>query len=164
MSIKVGDKLPETRFFILTSDGPTPRTTLELFAGKRAVLVGVPGAFTPTCHRNHLPGYVELQDEFKAAGVDEIFVTAINDPFVMNAWREASKAGDAITFLSDGNGEFARAVGLEFDGSERGLGLRSKRYAMLLEDGVVKILNVEETPREANISSATRMLETIRGA
>ena len=164
MTIKVGDKLPETTFFVPTSDGPAKKTFEELFKGKKAVLFGVPGAFTPTCHRNHLPGYLEQESALKAAGVDVIYVTSVNDPFVMKAWMESTRAEGKIEFLGDGNADFAKATGLEMDGSGFGLGVRSKRYSMLVEDGVVKILKVEETPSEANISSAQSLLDSMMGA
>jgi len=121
----------------------------------------VPGAFTPTCHQNHAPGFIAAFDELKGKGVDEIFCLSVNDPFVMNAWAEVLGANDKITLLSDGNGSFTKAVGLELDGSGFGLGLRSLRYAMLVEDGVVKVLNVEEVPTDAQVSGAQAMLKSL---
>ena len=161
MTIQTGDKLPEATFFVPTAEGPAKKTTAELFDGRKVVLFGVPGAFTPTCHRNHLPGYIEQEAALMAAGVEAIYVTSVNDPFVMKAWMEATKAEGKIEFLGDGNGDFAKAIGLEMDGSGFGLGLRSKRYAMLVDDGVVKILNIEDAPSQANISSAQSMLDAI---
>jgi glutaredoxin/glutathione-dependent peroxiredoxin len=158
MTIKVGDRLPETTFFVSSADGPQGVTSTEVFKGKKAILFGVPGAFTPTCHKNHLPGYVTHADALKAKGVELIAVTGVNDVFVMKAWREATGAGDAVMFLADGSGDFAKAIGLELDASARGLGLRSKRYSMLLEDGVVKTLDVEDTPGTAEVSGAEAML------
>ena len=129
----------------MTADGPKPKTTDELFKGKKVVLFAVPGAFTPTCHKNHLPGFVKNADAIKAKGVDTIAVTGVNDVFVMDAWKKATGGGE-IEFLADGNGNWAKALGMTVDLHRRGLGVRSKRYAMLVEDGVVKTLNVEERP------------------
>ena len=136
MTIQVGDHLPQVAFRVNGPDGPEAKTTDDLFKGRRIVLVGVPGAFTPSCHRNHLPGFVAKLDEIKARGVDAIFVTSVNDVFVLDAWQKASGA-DGIDFLADGNADFAKATGLDMDGSGFGLGPRSKRYAMLVDDGVV---------------------------
>jgi glutaredoxin/glutathione-dependent peroxiredoxin len=158
MTIKVGDRLPETTFYTPSADGPQAITSTEAFKGKKAVLFAVPGAFTPTCHKNHLPGYVTHAAALKARGVELIAVTGVNDAFVMKAWKEASGAGDAVMFLADGSGDFAKAIGLELDASARGLGIRSKRYSMLLQDGVVKTLDVEETPGTAAVSGAEAML------
>lgn len=156
--IKTGDKLPDATFHVMTGDGPGTQSTADVFGGKTVVLFAVPGAFTPTCHMNHLPGFVENADAFKAKGVDAIAVTAVNDVFVMQAWQDASGAGDAIQFLADGNGGFAEAVGLTLDGSGFGLGTRSQRYAMLVKDGVVEILNVEDVASSADQSSAASLL------
>jgi peroxiredoxin len=131
-----------------------------LFKGKKVVLFAVPGAFTPTCHRNHLPGFVKNAAAIKAKGVDTIAVTGVNDVFVMDAWKKAS-GGEAIEFLADGSGNWAKAVGLVADLSERGLGLRSQRYAMLVQDGVVKALNIEDAPGKAEISSADNILKAL---
>ncbi|MCK0198306.1 peroxiredoxin [Ancylobacter sp. 6x-1] len=161
MTIKVGDMLPSATFRISTADGPVPKSTDEIFKDKKAVLFAVPGAFTPTCHKNHLPGFIARADEFFARGIDLIAVTAVNDPFVMSAWESASNAGGKILFLSDGNGEFARALGLEFDASGGGLGLRSKRYSMLVDDGEVKVLNVEDVPSKADKTAAEVLLTQI---
>jgi glutaredoxin/glutathione-dependent peroxiredoxin len=158
MTIKVGDRLPEITFFVSTADGPQGVTSTDVFKGKKAVLFAVPGAFTPTCHKNHLPGYVTHAAALKAKGVELIAVTGVNDVFVMKAWKEATDAGDKVMFLADGSGDFAKATGLSLDLSARGLGLRSQRYAMLLEDGVVKSLDIEETPGTAAVSGAEAML------
>jgi peroxiredoxin len=160
MAIKVGDRVPSGSFMVMTADGPKPKTTDELFKGKKVVLFAVPGAFTPTCHRNHLPGFVKSAAAIKAKGVDTIAVTGVNDVFVMDAWKKAS-GGDAIEFLADGSGNWAKAVGLTADLSERGLGLRSQRYAMLVQDGVVKALNIEDAPGKAEISSADNILKAL---
>lgn len=143
--IKVGDKLPEATFTVMTADGPKPKTTDEIFKGKKVALFAVPGAFTPTCHANHLPGFRDKAAELKAKGVDSIACVAVNDVFVMDAWGKAVNAGD-IEMLADGSGKFAEAVDLKMDLTDRGLGVRSKRYSMLVDDGVVKTLNVEEGP------------------
>lgn len=156
--IKTGDRLPDATFHVMTDDGPDTVTTADVFAGKTVVLFAVPGAFTPTCHMNHLPGFVENAEALKAKGVDAIAVTAVNDVFVMKAWKDASGAGDTIQFLADGNGGFAEAVGLTLDGSGFGLGTRSQRYAMLVRDGAVEILNVEDVASSADQSSAASLL------
>ena len=160
MAIKVGDRVPSGSFMVMTADGPKPKTTDELFKGKKVVLFAVPGAFTPTCHRNHLPGFVNNAAAIKAKGVDTIAVTGVNDVFVMDAWKKAS-GGDAVEFLADGGGNWAKAVGLTADLSERGLGLRSQRYAMFVDDGVVKALNIEDAPGKAEISSADNILKAL---
>lgn len=157
MTIRVGDRLPPASFRVMTPDGPAARTTDDVFKGRKVVLVAVPGAFTPTCHRNHLPGYVERAKDIKAKGVDAIAVTSVNDVFVMDAWAKASGA-DGIEFLADGNGEFAQAIGLTVDRTASGFGIRSQRYAMVVEDGVVRALNLEEVPGKAEISSAENLL------
>jgi len=157
MTIQIGDRLPQATFRVMTPDGPAPRTTDDIFKDRKVVLVAVPGAFTPTCHRNHLPGYVQKAQEIKAKGVDAIAVTSVNDVFVMDAWSKASGAED-IEFLADGNGDFAKALGLAMDGTGFGLGVRSKRYAMVVDDGVVQALNVEDTPSKADVSGAENLL------
>jgi peroxiredoxin len=162
MTIKVGDKIPDTTFRVITAEGPQPRTTADIFKGKKVVLIGMPGAFTPTCHRNHLPGFVEKAGEFRKKGVDTIAVTTTNDHFVMSAWSKVAGADGKIEFLADGNGEFAKAIGLNFDGSERGMGgVRSKRYSMLVDNGVVKVLNVEENAAKAEITSADSLIKAL---
>jgi peroxiredoxin len=160
MPIQVGDRLPQATFRVMTAEGPAPKTTDDLFKGRKVVLVAVPGAFTPTCHRNHLPGYVQKLDEIKTRGVDSILVTSVNDVFVMDAWGKASGA-EGIELLADGNGDFAKALGLTMDGSGFGLGTRSQRYSMVVEDGVVKALNVEDTPSKADISGAETLLKDL---
>jgi peroxiredoxin len=161
MTIQVGDRLPQATFRVMTAEGPAAKTTDDVFKGRKVVLVAVPGAFTPTCHRNHLPGFIVKAAEFRAKGVDAIAVTSVNDVFVQDAWSMASGAGPAIEFLADGNGDFAKAVGLAMDGSGFGLGTRSQRYAMLVEDGVVKVLNVEDAPSKAEVSSAENLLKSL---
>ena len=161
MAIKVGDRLPEAKFRVMTAEGPGWKTTDEVFKGKKVVLFAGPGAFTPTCHRNHLPGFLQHLDAIKAKGIDNVAVTAVNDVFVMTEWKKASGAEGKIEFLADGNGDFAKALGLSMDGSGFGLGTRSKRYSALVEDGVVKILNVEESPAVAEASTASRILQSL---
>jgi glutaredoxin/glutathione-dependent peroxiredoxin len=161
MAIKVGDRLPHATFRVMTPDGPAPKTTDEIFKGRRVVLVAVPGAFTPTCHRNHLPGYVAKADAIKRKGVEAIVVTAVNDVFVLDAWGKASGCDGKIEFIADGNGDFAKALGLTIDVSDRGLGTRSQRYAMIIEDGVVKTLNVEDAPGKADISGADNLIKAL---
>jgi len=160
MAIQVGERLPQVTFRVMTPDGPVAKTTDDLFKGRKVVLVAVPGAFTPTCHRNHLPGYVQKAAEIKAKGVDAILVTAVNDVFVMDAWAKAAGA-EGIEFLSDGNGDFAKAIQLTMDGTGFGLGIRSQRYSMVVEDGVVKALNVEDTPSKAQVSGAENILKDL---
>ncbi|HML07575.1 MAG TPA: peroxiredoxin [Xanthobacteraceae bacterium] len=159
MPIKVGDRLPEARFRVMGPDGPIWKSTADVFKGKKVVLFAVPGAFTPTCNNNHLPGFLRTTDAFKNKGIDTIAVTGVNDVFVMDAWKKSTGAGGKIEFLADGNGDFAKALDLALDGSAAGLGTRSKRYAMLVEDGVVKKLNLEDTPGKAEISSAENLLK-----
>ncbi len=161
MPIKVGDRLPEASFRVMGPQGPAAKTTDEIFKGKKVVLFAVPGAFTPTCSNNHLPGFLENADAFKAKGVDLIAVTGVNDEFVMDAWKKMTGAGAKIEFLADGNGDFAKALELSLDGSGAGLGLRSKRYSMLVEDGVVKALNIEDSPGKAEASGADALLKQI---
>ncbi len=161
MSIQVGDRLPQATFRVMTADGAKPKTTDDLFAGRKVVLIGVPGAFTPTCHRNHLPGYIENAASFTEKGVDAIAVTAVNDVFVMDAWAKATGGEGKVEFLADGNGDFAKALGLTLDASGNGLGVRSKRYSMVVENGVVKSLNVEETAGKAETSGADNLLKSM---
>src|SRR3954447_19460606 len=159
MTIKVGDRLPNATFTVMTADGPKPQTSDEIFKGKKVVLFAVPGAFTPTCHKNHLPGFLQNVDKIKAKGVDTIAVTGVNDVFVMDAWKKNTQADGKIEFLADGSGAFAKAIGLSLDLAERGLGLRSQRYAMVVEDGVVKTLNIEDAPGKADLSGAENLLK-----
>lgn len=156
MTIKVGDRVPNTNFVKATDNGPEPIGSEEYFKGRKVALFSVPGAFTPTCSARHLPGYVEKAAELKAKGVDEIACTAVNDAFVMGAWGKSANA-DSVTMLADGNGEFAKAVGLEMDGSKFGLGQRGQRFSMLVNDGVVEQLHVEQ-PGEFKVSSAEHLL------
>ena len=158
MTIKVGDKLPQATFRVMTADGPAAKTTDDLFKGRKIVLFAVPGAFTPTCHKNHLPGYLAKAEEIKAKGIDAIVVTSTNDVFVMDAWAKATGGAGVIEFLSAGNGEFAKEIGLSMDGSGFGMGIRSQRYSMLVDNGVVKALNVEEAAGKADRSGAETML------
>ena len=160
MTIQVGDHLPQATFRVMGPDGPTAKTTDDVFKGRRVVLVAVPGAFTPTCHRNHLPGYVTRRGDILARGIDAIAVTSVNDVFVLEAWSKSAGA-EGIEFLADGNGDFAKALGLDMDGTGFGLGVRSKRYAMVVEDGVVRVLNVEDSPSKADQSGAETLLKAL---
>ncbi len=159
MSIKVGDKVPACTMKIMGAEGPADISTDEIFAGKKVVLFAVPGAFTPGCSMTHLPGYVVNADKIKAAGVDTIVCMSVNDAFVMDAWGKAQNA-EAILMLADGNGEFTAALGLELDGSGFGLGTRSQRFAMIVEDGKVSQLNVEDGPG-VDVSSAETIMELL---
>ncbi len=160
MTIKIGDKLPQTMLTKVTDQGPEAIDTASYFAGRKVALFSVPGAFTPTCSAKHLPGFVEKADAFKAKGVDEIACTAVNDAFVLGAWSKSSGADNSVTMLADGNADFAKAVDLVFDGSKFGMGTRGQRYSMLVEDGVVTQLNVEG-PGEFRVSSAEYMLDSM---
>jgi peroxiredoxin len=157
MTISTGDRLPDATFTVMTSDGPTKMTTQDVFGGKTVALFAVPGAFTPTCSAKHLPGYVEKAAELRAKGVDAIACTSVNDVFVMGAWGKDQGVGDDVIMLADGNGDFAAATGLVMDGSGFGMGKRSKRYSMIVKDGVVTELNIEE-PGDFKVSSADFML------
>ena len=159
--IKVGDRLPNTKFKVMTAEGPAERTTDDVFKGKKVVLFAVPGAFTPTCHKNHLPGFLNNADTIKGKGVDTIAVTGVNDVFVMDAWKKATGAEGKIEFLADGSADFAKALELSLDASAGGLGIRSKRYSMIVEDGVVKALNVEEAPGKADLSGADNLIKQL---
>ena len=156
MTISVGDKLPAATLVKATDAGPEAVDSEAFFRGRKVALFAVPGAFTPTCSAKHLPGFVEKEAELKAKGIDEVACTAVNDPFVLGAWSKSSGAS-GVTMLADGNGEFAEALGLTMDGSKFGLGKRSQRYSMVVDDGVVTQLNVEG-PGEFNVSSAEHML------
>jgi peroxiredoxin len=162
MTINVGDRLPDVPITIAAADGPKPTTTGEFFSGKRVALFAVPGAFTPTCSARHLPSYVDKASELKKHGVDEIACISVNDPFVMSAWGKRDGSGD-IVMLADGNGEFAEATGLSMDGTKFGMGKRSQRYSMIVNDGVVEQLNVE-APGEYRASSAEHMLDQLATA
>ena len=146
MPIKVGDKLPEATFMTMGGEGPKPQTTAEVFGGKKVALFAVPGAFTPTCHKSHMPGYVQKFDEIKKKGIDVVACTAVNDVFVLTEWAKASGADGKITMLADGAADFAKKMGLEVDLTARGMGVRSRRYSMVVDNGVVTSLNVEENP------------------
>ncbi len=159
MTIGIGDSLPSVQLTRLTADGREPVDTASYFKGRRVALFAVPGAYTPTCSAKHLPGFVEKADALKAKGVDEIACTAVNDPFVLEAWARASDA-KGVTMLADGNADFATALGLDMDGTKFGMGRRSQRYAMVVNDGVVESLFVEE-PGEFRVSSADHLLETL---
>lgn len=159
MTIQVGERLPDVPIAIATPDGPQPTTSGEYFSGKKVALFAVPGAFTPTCSARHLPSYVEKAGELKGQGVDEIACISVNDPFVMQAWGQRDGSQD-ITMIADGNGAFAQATGLEMDGSKFGMGKRSQRYSMIVNDGVVEQLNVE-APGDYKLSSAEHMLESL---
>ena len=144
MTIKEGDKIPEATLMTMTETGPKPMTTKELFDGKKVALFSVPGAFTPTCSAMHLPGFVENADKIKAKGVDTIACIAVNDAFVMDAWGKDRQVGNKVLMLGDGNADFTKKLGLELDASGFGLGTRGQRFSMLVDNGVVKNLNVEE--------------------
>lgn len=160
MTIKPGEKLPAAEFSVMTADGQQKMPTDVIFSGRKVVLFAVPGAFTPTCSMNHLPGFVAAADDIKAKGVDTIACVSVNDVHVMNAWGKASGADGKIMMLADGNADFAKAVGLESDLTVAGMGLRSKRYSMIVENGVVKTLNVE-TERGVNVSGAETIMEQL---
>jgi peroxiredoxin len=157
MPINVGDRLPDTTFMTMSADGPKPAKTADVFGGKKVALFAVPGAYTPTCHGQHMPGFVARYDDFKAKGFDTVACTAVNDIFVLGNWARDSKADGKILMLADGSAEFARKIGLDIDLSARGLGVRSKRYSMIVEDGVVKALNVEDAPPSHDKSSAATL-------
>jgi glutaredoxin/glutathione-dependent peroxiredoxin len=160
MTIQVGDRLPEATFMTMTKDGPQPITSEAIFKGVKAVLFAVPGAFTPTCSARHLPGFKDHVADFRAKGVDKLVCLSVNDVFVMGAWAKDQGVGEDVLLIADGNGDFTKAVGLELDGARFGMGLRSQRYAMLVDDGVVKELFVE-AGGEFRVSSADYMLEHI---
>lgn len=160
MTIKVGDKLPSVTLKYMNKDGMQTATTDDLFKGKKAVLFGLPGAFTPTCSAKHLPGFVTHAEDLKKKGVDVIACLSVNDAFVMDAWGKAQNAGEKVMMLADGNADFAKATGLTMDGTGYGMGLRTSRWAMVLEDGKVKTLNVE-APGAFEVSSAEAVMKTL---
>lgn len=162
MTISVGDKLPEATFKTMTADGAKDIGTADIFAGRKVVLFAVPGAFTPTCSNNHLPGYLENRDAILARGIDTIAVVAVNDVHVMGAWARFTGGEDKILYLADGSGAFAKALGLDIDLSANGMGLRSKRYSMIVEDGRIAALNIEDKPGQAVESSAAKILEQLQ--
>ncbi len=157
MSIAVGDKIPDVKVMVATSDGPQAAQTGELLGSGKVALFSVPGAFTPTCSAKHLPGFVEKEGDFKAKGIDKIVCMSVNDAFVMGAWGKAQNAGDKVVMMADGNGDFARALGLVMDGKGFGMGERSQRFSAVIDNGVVKKLNVEK-PGAFEVSSADHML------
>jgi glutaredoxin/glutathione-dependent peroxiredoxin len=161
MAIKAGDKLPNATFYVLTPDGPKPKTTDEVFKGKKVALFAVPGAFTPTCTNMHMPSFVKNTDAIKAKGVKDIVVTSTNDVFVLKEWLKSTGAEGKVDALSDGNAQFAKAIGMDFDGSGRGLGTRTKRYSMLVDDGVVKTLNIEDQPGQCTVSGGETLLKQL---
>jgi peroxiredoxin len=160
MTIKTGDKMPDGKFSRMSKDGPQKLTADELFKGKTVVLFSVPGAFTPTCDAKHLPGYVELADQFKAKGVDTIACTAVNDVFVMNAWGKSGGVGDKILMLADGNGEYVKALGLELNATGFGMGMRGQRFAVIVKNGIAAHVNVE-APGEFKVSAADFVLKQL---
>jgi glutaredoxin/glutathione-dependent peroxiredoxin len=159
--IDVGDELPEVKLWRFTSEGIRETSVAQVTRGRKIVLFAVPGAFTPTCSERHLPGFLEYVEAIRAKGVDAIVCIAVNDAFVLNAWAKANGAGDRIEFVSDGHGEFTRAIGLELDARSRGLGTRSQRYAMVVEDGVVRTLLIDDVPSKAEASSAQAVLAAL---
>ena len=161
MTISVGDKLPSVTLKQLTPEGVKEVTTDEIFGGKKVVLFAVPGAFTPACSQRHLPGFVERSADIKAKGVDEIACVAVNDAFVMGAWGREQKTEGKVRMLADGSGDLVRALGLELDLSKGGLGIRSQRYSMLVDNGVVKSLNIEKQPGQVDVSGAEAMLRAL---
>ena len=160
MTLSVGDTLPDVTFMTMTADGPQPMSTDDVFAGKRVALFAVPGAYTPTCSAKHLPGFIEKASELQAKGVDRIACTSVNDVFVMGAWGKDQGAGDDVLMLADGNGDFASALGLEMDGSAFGMGKRSQRYALVVNDKKVEHVFVDE-PGNFEVSSAEHMLKAL---
>jgi glutaredoxin/glutathione-dependent peroxiredoxin len=160
MTIAVGQKLPASTFMRMTENGPAPITVDELFGGKTVVLFNVPGAFTPTCSAKHLPGFVQHAGDLQAKGVDTIACLAVNDVFVMNAWGKDQGVGDKVVMLADGNAEFIKKLGLEFDGSKFGMGVRGQRFSLIAKDGVVTELNVE-APGEFKVSTAEHALSQL---
>ncbi len=161
MTIKIGDKLPDATFMTMGAEGPKPLTTSEIFAGKKVALFAVPGAYTPTCHQQHMPGFVAHLDELKGKGVEQVVCTSVNDVFVMDQWGKEAGAGANILMVADGNGDFAKSIGLDIDLTGFGMGVRSKRYAMLVNDGFVEVLNIDEMPPEHDLSSAATLCSAI---
>ncbi|MGE0212416.1 MAG: peroxiredoxin [Parvibaculaceae bacterium] len=161
MTIKVGDRLPDASFTTMTAEGPQKLSTKDIFGGQKVVLIAVPGAFTPTCHLKHLPGFVEQADAIKSKGVDRVACVSVNDVFVLDAWAKQSGAQGKVLFLADGSADFTKAIGMELDVTAGGLGIRSKRYAMVVEDGVVKVLNVEPQAGQAVESGVEKILAAL---
>ncbi len=160
MTIKAGDRMPQGTLKRMTSEGPRDLSTDELFKGKKVVLFSVPGAFTPTCDAKHLPGFLQRAADLKAKGVDTIACMAVNDVFVMNAWGKSSGAGDKVLMLADGNGDYAKALGLTMDASRFGMGTRGQRFALVVEDGTVRHVFVE-APGEFKVSAAEHVLSNL---
>jgi glutaredoxin/glutathione-dependent peroxiredoxin len=161
MTIKVGDSLPETTFMTMSAEGPKPAKTAEVFGGKKVALFAVPGAYTPTCHKQHMAGFVQNYEELKGKGFDVVACTSTNDIFVLTNWAKDSKADGKILMLADGSAEFAKKVGLDMDLNARGMGVRSKRYSMIVDNGVVKSLNVEEAGPNHDVSSAVTLCKLV---
>ncbi|MDX1710381.1 MAG: peroxiredoxin [Rhodovibrionaceae bacterium] len=161
MSIQIGDRIPSVKLKHLTAEGMEEVSTDDLFAGKKVVMFGLPGAYTPTCSAKHMPGFIDKLDALKDKGVDAVLCLSVNDPFVMKAWGEDQGASGKVDLLPDGNAELTKAMGLDFDGSGAGLGTRSKRFAMVVEDGVVKHVAVEDAPGGMEVSSAEKVLEAL---
>jgi peroxiredoxin len=157
MTIQVGERMPEGKFKIMTDKGPQDLTTAQLFDNKRVVLFSVPGAFTPTCDAKHLPGYLEQANQLRAKGIDTIACMAVNDVFVMNAWGKAANVAGKVLMLADGNGDYARALGLELDGRGFGMGMRGQRFALVVDKGVARQVNVE-APGQFKVSAAEAVL------
>lgn len=161
MTIKVGDRLPESSFTVMGENGPEPVSSNAFFKGRKIALFAVPGAFTPTCHEQHMPGFLTSLDELSSKGVDGVACTAVNDVFVLNFWAKATGADGKVTMLSDGSAVFAKKTGLDIDLTDFGMGVRSKRYAMLVDDGVVKVLNIDEAPPAHDKSSAATLCSSM---
>jgi glutaredoxin/glutathione-dependent peroxiredoxin len=164
MPIKIGDALPDVSFTVMTADGPKPMTTAEVFGGKKVALFAVPGAYTPTCHKQHMPGFVDRAAELKSKGYATVACTSVNDIFVLSNWANDTGATGSIVMLADGSADFAKKLGLEIDLTARGLGVRSKRYAMAVDNGIVTILNVEDAPPQHEKSSAATLCSMIDGS
>ncbi len=161
MALSLGDRVPSANLFEPGESGPAKLTTDALFKGRKVVLVGMPGAFTPTCHRNHLPGFIENSDAIRSKGVDEIVVLSTNDTHVLRAWSEASGGKGKVRFVSDGNADFITKAGLSFDGSGTGMGTRARRFAMVVDDGTVTVLAVEEQAGQMAVSTAAQIMEKL---
>ena len=160
MTIKVGDRIPSATLYRMTENGPAPISTSDIFKGRKVVLFALPGAYTPTCSAKHLPGFVAKADDIKAKGVDTIACLSVNDAFVMGAWGEVQNVGNKVLMLADGSGELTKLLGLELDLTSRGMGVRSDRYAMIVDDGVITALN-REAPGAFEVSSAEKMLQAL---
>jgi len=161
MTISVGDKLPDSTFMVMTAEGPSQLSTADIFSGRKVVLFAVPGAFTPTCHMTHLPGFVSNADAIKSKDVDTIICLSVNDVFVMSTWGDQVSPDGNIMMLADGNGEFAKATGTEMDGSGFGMGLRCKRYSMIVEDGTVTAFNIGDESGQLEISGVENILKQL---